>query len=259
VDGESRPRIEHRSPSRTVRWYLVTGLTGLFLLSVGAFVVLVGRDIEPDTLLFEGAKVLPQIALVTVIGAALSVLSYEYQQRRKEEEKERDELRRQEEYRQELRRATLAQATASYLQVKRARRLLRVGLADDRRAIQAADYDRQMAAIMDAQLQFETLTDEVLTTADVFTSHDLLSSELKRIDDHLSALISEYEKVRPGSRAKHASIPLSKLPSLKKFLAQHAEDRQGFKQGFEPLKSSFIKVQELIRRDLLPPGPERAP
>jgi membrane protein implicated in regulation of membrane protease activity len=95
VDGESRPRIEHRLPSRTVRWYLITGLIVLFLLSVGTFIVLVGRDIEPDTLLFEGAKVLPQIALVTVIGAALSLLSYEYQQRRKEEEQEREERRQQ--------------------------------------------------------------------------------------------------------------------------------------------------------------------
>jgi hypothetical protein len=132
-------------------------------------------------------------------------------------------------------------------------------LTDDRRAIHADDYDKQMLAIMDAQLQFETLRDEVVTTAEVFTSHDLLSRELKGIDDHLSALISEYEKVRPGSRPKHASIPLGKLPSLRKFLAQGAEDREGFRQGFEPLKSSFIKVQELIRRDLLPLGPERGP
>ncbi len=270
MDGDTRLRIEERrSPSRAVRWYLVTGLIVVFLLSVGAFLMLVGRDIEPDTLLFEGAKFLPQIALVTVIGAALSLLSYEYQQRRKEEEQEREERRRQdekkreelarqEEYRQEFRKATLGQATANYLQVKRARRLMRVALVDNRRAIDADDYDKQMAAIMDAQLQFETLRDEVLTTADVFTFHHTLYRELKRIDSHLSDLITEYEEVRPECHPEHSPIPLNRLPHLKKFLAQHAEDREGFRQGFKPLKSSYVKVQELIRRDLLPLGPGRA-
>jgi membrane protein implicated in regulation of membrane protease activity len=255
MDGGTPPEVdERRSSSRTMRRRLIAGLTVVGLLSTVAFVVLVALGTEPDTLLFEGGKTLLQLALVTVIGAALSLLASEYQQRRTEEEQERDEERRQEEYRQELRKTTLARATASYMQVKRVRRLMRVALTDQRRAIPAGDYDKQMTAIVEAQLQFETLREEVETGAAVFRSHDVLAEKLKAIDDHLSALITEWELQRPNWSGRHPQVRLDRVQKLDDFLAQYSENPEKFRQGFKPLKSSFDRVQELIRHDLLPTG-----
>jgi hypothetical protein len=98
-------------------------------------------------------------------------------------EKEQDEERRREEYRQELRKTTLTQVTVSYTEVKRARRLIR-GLAlrvasDQPPAVLASDYDKQMVAIIDAQLRFENLVHDVETSAAVFTSAPIFKKKLK--------------------------------------------------------------------------------
>jgi hypothetical protein len=240
-------------PSRRVRRYLLWGLVLTFLATIGGFLVLVARGTEPNTLLFEGAKTLSQLALVVVIGAALSLLTFEYQQRRKEEEQERDEQRRGEEYRQELLKSTLTQATASYTQVKRVRRLMRVALTDGGRFIVTSDYDKQMRAIIDAQLQFENLAHDVETGAAVFTSQRDLKEILDCMEDHLSDLISEYEEKRPGFSGERPRVPLDELPRLDNFLAPYdPENPQRFRAGFEPLKTGFVSAQKLIRDDLLP-------
>jgi hypothetical protein len=241
--------------SRRMPRLLVGVLLAAFFFSIGVFAIFVMRDTKPNTLLFEGAKILPQVGLVLVGGAALSLLTFEYQQTRRKMEEERDEERRREEYRQELLKTTLAQATASYTEIKRARRLMR-GLAlrlgnDQPPAILTSDYDKQMVALIDAQLQFENLVHDVETSATAFTSAPTLEVKLKGVENHLSQLITEYEKVRPKFSGEHPRIPLDELPLLDSFLARFEDKPEKFREGFEPLKSGFLKVQELIRSDLL--------
>jgi hypothetical protein len=233
---------------------LVGGLVAAFFISIGVFVVFVVQETRPNTLLFEGAKTLPQVGLVLAVGATLSLLTSEYQQARQQQEKERDEKRRQEEYRHQLLKTTLTQATASYTEVKRARRLMRAlaltVTSDQRPAILMSEYNRQMAVISDAQLQFENLVDDIETSAAGFASADDLKRHLKSVETHLGKLISEYETV-VQSTGEGARLPLAELPRLDEFLAQFADDYEKFEAGFKPLKLGCGKVQELIRRDLL--------
>jgi hypothetical protein len=245
---------EAQSRLRRVHRLLVGGLVAAFFISIGVFVVFVVQETRPNTLLFEGAKALPQIGLVLAVGATLSLLTSEYQQARQHQEKERDENRRQEEYRQELLKTTLTQATASYTEVKRARRLMGAlaltMTSDQRPAILMTEYNKQMAVISDAQLQFENLVDDVETSAAGFASAHDLKRHLRSVETHLGKLISEYEKARQ-STGERPQLPLAGLPCLDTFLAQFADDNEKFKAGFQPLKLGFVKVQELIRRDLL--------
>ena len=108
-------------------------------------------SIEPDTLWFEIAKTILQVGVVLALGALLSLLTSDYQREQQKAES-----------RQEVLRDILERATTSYNDVKRARRLLRAhAMTKDGTAILAGAYDNQIAAINDAQLQFETMADEI--------------------------------------------------------------------------------------------------
>ena len=239
-----------------MRKWLVAGMVAAFIGSISVFILMLSvGEVKPDTLQFELAKALLQVGLISAIGAALSLLAEEYQGEQRKAEKARDEKRLRQTYRQQLLMATFSQANAAYTDVKRARRLLRglsvVAKATDQPvSIMATHYDEQTLAIIDAQLEFENLADDVRTNAASFTSAEALAEELDRIEDYLSELISEYEDERRNFAGQPPQRSLDKLPHLENFLASYRREPTKFQQGFQRLKKHHLKVKWLIRKDL---------
>jgi hypothetical protein len=272
-----------------MRKRLLAGLVAASVISLAIFALMafVG-DVKVNTLQYEFAKILLQVGLVSAAGAAASMLGYEFQRegqridkdrdeknRREEktadenrrlDEKDRDEERRaaekardeerdSQEYRRRLLEGALERATASYFQVKRARRLLRALATTDSDsgtvAILASQYDREIVVIIDAQLEFESLAEHVRTNPAMFSAANRLASQFDDIEDYLNSLISEYEVVRSSFIGKPPVRELATMPDLDKFLASPRNQPDKFMHGFWLAKRGFRQVQTLIRHDLV--------
>ena len=236
-------------------------VVGLVLVSVTSVVIVALMaalgTVTPNTLWFEVAKIVLQVGLVSAFGAALSLLTYEYQQeaQRTEKAREDDILRR--ESQQELLRSVLARAATTYIDVKRARRFLRGSAmtADPSggTVVIAVPYDQQIAAINDAQLEFEVLADDMRGAQSAFPSVAMtLAERFDDIENSLNRLISEYEEARPRFSGEPLALKLEKLPVLDVFLSStKRQDPSMFARGFGPVHDNFAQVQRLIWKELL--------
>jgi hypothetical protein len=207
--------------------------------SIGVVAVIASLgSVEPDTLWFEIAKTLLQVGVVLAIGALLSLLTSDYQR-----EQQRAESR------QELLRDLLARATTAYNDVKRARRLLRgKALIQDGTAVLASAYDEQIAAVNDAQLQFETMADEVQGAFPGLAGS--LAIEFDAVEESLNALVREYEDNRPNFDGEPLSISMNMLPALRSFL-EHPSKQAGRRDtpaapGFAPVHDAFHRAQRMV-------------
>jgi hypothetical protein len=250
--------IGHSEPARQVhrhnaygpkRWRmsftlprLVTGLAVVCLASIVIAVLMASVwDVKPDTLWFEIGKVIAQTGLVTGLGVVASLLTFEYQG-----------VRQQQQSRQEWLRSVLERADTAYTDVKRARRLLRSSaLTTDQRGqelVLLVPYHEQMTAISEAQIDFETLRREVRASSAVM---DLapLGDAFQSLEDILDELITEWEKVLKLKKTSSEELKLKRteLKELDLFLASPSEENgRRFERGFGRLKENFIKIQRLI-------------
>ncbi len=231
-------------------------LSGLFVGSVILLVLFFGNASQ-GTIEFEVAKALLEIGIVSVTGAVVTALVFEYQHRRREDENERDLYRMQLEYRDKLLLSTLTQAMNAYSQAKRARRLLRgkaiVIQDEDKEEIVLADqYDTYLETINAAQLELENLARDVETSTKAFSHSDTLKDHLWKMESYLHKLVGEYEESR--RYFSDGKLSFDKLPNLKEFLLP-AKD-SSFKPQFV---APYHEVQRFIRKDLLHPNiPERS-
>lgn len=232
------------------RW-LVTGLVGLFLVTVATLGVFL-HDAQANTLRFEIAKALLQLGVVSVIGVVVSLFTFEYQRARQLADQMREVDRKNLEYREELLKSTLAKTTAAYSAVKKARRLLRaravVSESQSQPVVLRAPYDSYMDTINDAQLDIENLARDIETSAPAFTDSDLLVHELHSIDSFLNGLIEEYEKLRRTFQGQDPIKNLSEIPLLKEFMGS-TKGSQFKEQVIIP----YHRVQKGIRDNLLHP------
>jgi hypothetical protein len=205
----------------------------------------------PETLGLEFAKALLQMSIVSGIGAVVSLLMFEYQQKRTrldsllmfEYQQERKRL----EYDEDLLKATLGKAMESYNTAKKARHLLRARArtvkSDSKEwLVSGPDYDSYMAMVIDAQLQLDNLARDVETNSRLFKRHDKLANTLRSMEAYLSGLIHEYDDKRPTSQRE---IPLTALQQLSDFLRPHGETQYDKK-----VVIPFRDVQKYIRGDL---------
>jgi hypothetical protein len=219
-----------------MRRRLRIGLAVLSVASIGGVALIAASgSVEPDTLWFEIAKTILQVGVVLALGALLSLLTSDYQR-----EQQRAESR------QEVLRDILGRATTSYNDVKRARRLLRAhAMTKDGTAILAGAYDNQIAAINDAQLQFETMADEIQGAfPDLAVS---LATEFDTVEKSLNALLSEYEDNRPNFEGEPLELGIDHLPALNSFL-EHPTKAGASRAvtttpGFAPVHNAFHRAQ----------------
>ena len=226
---------------------VLAGLVGTCIVGV---VILGLIGVSPNTVPFEVAKALLQIGLVGAAGATLTALTERYQHEREQADKARDAAERRRQHKQDLLNATLTQATESYHAVKRARRLLRAravtGLGVD-----AQQYDHHLAAINDAQLEYETLVEDVSTNFTTFSNSTALVAQLRQIELYLHGLIAEYEQHRREEIDRPAHVPLGELPLLDHFLSLRGGRGGEHDERFAIVQGSFREFQRIIRADLM--------
>jgi hypothetical protein len=237
------------SPYRVWVW-----LSGVLLLSLLLFFVVSADDPKSGSLKFEAAKSLLQIALVSVVGAVISLVTGDYQRAKQSAEKEGERETARKEYRDDLLKSLLSRLMNNYTAVKKARRLLRGrGLtprgeppADH---VLAAVYDAQIDVLNEAQLAFEHIRRDVVTSETAFAeaNYESLVKALGKLDEYLGELVTEFESCRRMFAGDPASCRLGSLPKLEKFLGD----------GQTPFQQTFVyayhDAQGLLRAELLHP------
>lgn len=220
---------------------LFLGLAVLFAGTVAVFVYAVVMAPTSGTLAFEGAKVLPQVGLVAVAGAIISYLAFEHQQAYLRSEA-----------RLAILRETLTTATVSYNVLKRSRRSLRAcGLFDKyaERHVRTDQYDAEMAKVIDAELSFERLAEDVASATTLFTDPMTSFRALKTIEQKLHEVIAEYEVQRP-TICNADSWPLTQLPRFREFIARRDHETSMHALGFGVATEAIRTLRRTIRHDL---------
>lgn len=241
-------------------------LLAIFAVSV-ALLALLGKRNPNLQLVPELAKSIFQLGVVSIVGACVSLLLFEYQREKQQSdkarevdrlqsEKQRDLHAKRLEYRESLLLGVLSKALSAYSQAKKARRLLRARALQNREGsavLLMEGYDAYMELVNDSQLELENLARDVETSKVAFTQPDTLVSRLRKMEVHLSHLMGEYEARRPFFSAAQPYRPLQEQPLLQDFLRSAKESR------FMPeVIHPYHEVQDMIRKDLLHPQVPRA-
>ncbi|MBI5084490.1 MAG: hypothetical protein HZB13_07830 [Acidobacteria bacterium] len=245
-----------------MRPWIIVLLSGVFIGSL-VILLLFFADSQQGSIQFEAAKALLQLSLVSVAGAVLSILVFEYQRERQAIDKAAEvarqdlqvagELRRKNlKYRETLLLSILSKAMAAYGQTKKARRLLRaraISTRQDVEVVLACQYDTCFDMLNDAQLDLEDLARDVETSAKAFSDSKALVHQLRSMDNYLGELISEFETSRRRFSGGEATLPLTQLPLLADFLRPMKKSR-----FLQEMVVPYHKVQQGIRGDLLHPS-----
>lgn len=229
------------SAFRSRRTALFVVLAIIFLASTVAYVIAVLSEVPERTLLYEGAKTLPQVGLVAVAAALVSYFVYEYQQARGRSDADLGVLR-----------DILSAITAAYSDLKTSRRMMRAqGLrpVDGAVSVRTDEYDTLLAVVDTVQLRFERLVQDVAAN-DIFGDQAGCMRALKRIEQALHRLISEYEESRPVIDDA-PTTPLGSLPELGRFLARGSDDPAKYRAGFFPITSNLWELRRVLRADVL--------
>jgi hypothetical protein len=109
-------------------------------------------------------------------------------------------------------------------------------------AIMVEPYHKQMQILLDIQLQFETLKDEVeinpafsSENADLETLKEPLKRNLGCIEEYLNEIVDEYEKFYKVHQSSDPTLSLSKLPKLGEFIGKPTSESDIRKKFIEPV------------------------
>jgi hypothetical protein len=224
------------------------------LLTLGLFIIACMQPIDDKSLLFEGAKALPQVGLVLVAGAIVSFLTSEYQQSRQQSERDASERRRVFEARVNLLRAAHTAVTSAYSDLKGGRRLVRAkGLYHDdsgSRMLVVTSYDDYLTELSANELRIESLAQEMAATPEAYSKAEQCIYHLRNIERIIHAVIAEYETVRPMIATADA-VSLERVPQFRKLLARQGVEPELYREGFYPLTEAVWAIRRLLRADLL--------
>jgi hypothetical protein len=120
-----------------------------------------------------------------------------------------------------------------------------------------AAYDNQIFAINDAQLELETLADDMRSSQSTYGKiSETLAKHFDKIEDSLNLLITEYEQKRGQFHGDTPVLELERLPVLAGFITRSKPARrpQTDELGYPPVHSAFFDVQHVIWRELLQSG-----
>jgi hypothetical protein len=152
----------------------------------------------------------------------------------------------------ESRKVMLRQLIQAYSRTKKARRLLRAkcvlmagdGSGRSERAVDYDAYNEQLGSINETQLDLEIVARELKVIQSGFASSAGLRDYVKAMEKSLNELVDEYESTL-GECDPEQSIPLSRLPKLKAFIAK------GKDETFSPYSTAFHNALDLIQEEKL--------
>ena len=259
-EGDANPQPRGAWRTAAVRLLVALGLMCL----VGLAAVWASNP-APNTFVYELGKALLQLLTVIVIGGSLTLVTSNYQRGRDElresqqrarnelresQQRARDEYRDLQERSDAVLRDLLRESLKSYHDVKRARRLLRARRVrtSDGEHIEVAAYEEQIAAINDAQLDFEGLKVVAGVIRDNRVDVQELEQKFDTIEKYLSPLLTEYEKARPTIESK-STVALKDLAELNGCIDETR--RYIFRNGVaDPIKEVVAHLQAALIRPL---------
>lgn len=171
---------------------------------------------QPDSFGREVARSLVQLIGIAFVTVVISVAVTGYQ---KERDREADLQQRKD----DLLRAMLDETIAAYHDVKHTRRLMRANLWESAHdsSINVAIYDQHLAAINDAQLQFERLARSAKLIKDERVDSTQLDKSLRLVEKSLIKVVDEYEDER--SNIADGGRQIEDLPRLRDFIYKNGE------------------------------------
>jgi hypothetical protein len=186
------------------------GLGGFILLSSDARIL---SGISATARADLASKLL-ELAIISVGGVVLTLLTFEYQQRRQKSDATG-----------ELLRDAFGRLLSAYNRTKGIRRMLRARF-NKSQTIGRADYDLYLERLSDAQLEFERVKRDTEPMVDL-AAWATIHSVAETIEQYLNEIVSEYEKNRHLIGTEGYQLPL--LPKLHGFIH---EDKSAFRKEF---------------------------
>ena len=241
------------------------------LISVGALILVVLVYVwylnEQSKFALEVAKSLLQIVAVGVLGGVGSLLVAENSRRQASREKQRDDDRQQEGNRNNFRWQLLQRLNHTYVDTKRARRLLRATAfsppyyhkdsmgktkTNPDAIVQLKPYDEHLQALNNTQLDLEDLeglVENVRTLDSVFADTEQIANAVSGMEKYLNEVIKEYEQGRGYLNEEDSqSRSISNLAKLGEFLKPRR-----YSKIFGPFVDHYKTAKQAIQRDILTP------
>ena len=240
---------QHQKWWQQIKRPLVIGIIAVSVLLVALLVVevsLYGTGFAGKTL-WDWLQLLGILAIPVVAG--FGAVWFTGEQRKAEINKEK---RAEENYQLQRFYTNIYQA---YNDAKRVKRLLRATAQylppnQSETMILIEPYSKQMQALVDIQLQFETFVDEIKSNPKPFSTKvsPTMKSDLETLEQYLNQIIDEYEalykKHRPLSTT--TTLPLSELVKLKSFIGTRSFENEFFIAGH--------RVRDALRERLISEG-----
>jgi hypothetical protein len=191
-----------------------------------------------------------QFFLVTIMGGGVSLVFESYRRDREAKEREVERQREEKERRREIQRSLRANLIVAFNNVKKVRRLLRaeaiLGEPHENNVVVGKEYNRQMNALMDAQLSIEFAYRVIKYETDLFQD-STLATKLKEANTYLRDIIDEYEKSYRKFSTESSAINLHEFPKLCDFIRPYAESREIKKDFWEPFNNAFDIIGRVLQ------------
>lgn len=223
----------------------------LALVAVTAVAIAIARDmaddetIKVDTLQYELGTRVADAGLVTGVGAVVGLLVWLFQQEQAQARLRLDAASQKLAARHQWLRDFALQLTTAYADVKRVRRSLQWERDEVAEDLPAALYEEGLRRLDKLQARFEIL--RAIAETSLVAGSSQMAKELKKIDEALSALVTE-RKGRPQATTT-ARLSLAEVEMMRAFLARSSEvegDAEGtlFRgpHGFGVVKNAYKGV-----------------
>lgn len=224
---------------------------GVVAGAVFGTLLVIKRDVATHLFGEEGYKTLLQLFLIAVLGGGVSLV---YQAFNRDADLRAQNFRRNEDRMlaiRESRRRQLQDLVGQYNSVKRTRRLMRAKATAIRpgaasRLVRVATYDDLVQHLLDAQLSLEAVAHAVRADQQLFPDRDALLGPVRRAEDYLRSLITEYEEILPSLGEHESLIDIARLPVLSEFIGPYHEAVRFRRRFVRPMRRAISAIQVLV-------------
>jgi CheY-like chemotaxis protein len=207
----------------------------------------------------EVVSIIVQFLFLIVLGGAVTALYQERLQKRERDEREIADRANITELDRQILRAMHDDLVSAYNKAKRVRWLVNARLEyspGDAASpyVPKTVYDEQMEALLDAELDFESILRRVASNVALFGEDASRDGSLDRIESYLKQTVKEYGDELHGFDGDESRRSLAELPKLAAFLGFSPDTEQtGFKPGGDSkqlFRQQFEKVIQFLRTEI---------
>jgi hypothetical protein len=236
---------------------MIVGVLGaITVIAIAISIVMAAHHVHHDTLWYEIGALLAQAGILSGFGAVVTLLTHEYQQDQEESRRRLVEQNQRIAARHEWLREFAIELTEAYAEAKQARRRLQWDFNKVTDSLSVGVYYKQLTKISAMQSRFETLHAMADTSLVRDDRRATVTGLLKRIDEALSALVSERKDRRV--EASEEQVSLVNRPIMRAFIADSNEALFKGKDGFRGVKKAHKAVLAWIVAELQDASPSQS-